>query len=110
MRISDWSSDVCSSDLWYLSVLAAKLHGWKVIIHSAENSDGQLRKKLKEFYLGKSIKIADDEELTVAHEFVNDHFRIISSKQMHTLEDFLLKCEIVIDEGDRKSTSLNSSH
>ena len=85
--------------VWYLSVLAAKFHGWRIIIHSAENSDGQLRKKLKEFYLGKSIKIADDEELTNAHEFVNDHFRIISSKQMHTLEDFLLKCELIVDEG-----------
>jgi hypothetical protein len=85
--------------VWYLSVLTAKLHGWKIIIHSAENKDGQLRKKLKEYYLGKSIKLMDDEELTIADGFVKDHFRIISSKQMHTLEEFLLKCEIIIDEG-----------
>lgn len=85
--------------VWYLSVLSAKLHGWKVIIHSAENKDGQLRKKLKEYYLGKSIKLMDDEELTIADDFVKKHFRIISSKQMHTLDDFLLKCEVLIDEG-----------
>lgn len=85
--------------VWYLAVLAAKFHGWRVIIHSAENGDGQLRKKLKEFFMGKSLKLMDDEELTVADGFVKEHFRIISSKQMHSLEDFLLKCEIVIDEG-----------
>jgi hypothetical protein len=85
--------------VWYLAVLAAKFHNWKIIIHSAENRDGQLRKKLMEFYLGKSVKVMDDEELTIARDFVSEHFRIISSTQMHTLEDFLLKCEIVIDEG-----------
>lgn len=85
--------------VWYISVLAAMLHGWKILIHSAENGDGMVRKKLKEFYLGKSLKVADDEELTFAHDFVEKYFKIISSKQFHTLEDFLLKAEIVHDEG-----------
>ena len=85
--------------VWYLAVLAAKFHGWKFCIQSAENGDGQLRKKIKEFFLGKSIKLADDEELTAAHDFVKKYFRIISSKQLHTLEDFLLKAELLYDEG-----------
>lgn len=85
--------------VWYLATLVALFHGWKVIIHSAENRDGQLRKKLMEFYLGKSVKLMDDEEITKALTFVNDNFRIISSTQMHTLDDFLLKCELIIDEG-----------
>lgn len=85
--------------IWYLAVLAAKLYGWKIILHSAENRDGQLRKKLKEFFIGKSLKLMDDEELTLAHDFVREHFVIISSTQMHTLDDFLIKCEIIIDEG-----------
>jgi hypothetical protein len=85
--------------VWYLAVLSAKLHGWKILIHSAENGDGMVRKKLKEFYIGKSLKLMDSEELTIAHDFVREHFRIISSKQFHTLEDFILKCEILYDEG-----------
>src|SRR5688572_20731672 len=84
---------------WYLSILASMFHGWKVIIQSAENGDGELRKKLMEFYLGKSVKLMDDEEITVARDFVKEHFRIISSKQMHSIDEFLLKCEIVVDEG-----------
>lgn len=85
--------------VWYLSVLAAKLHGWKIVLNSNENGDGQLRKKLKEFYMGKSIKMMDDEELTIAHDWVKDHFRIITSKQMNSIEDLLMKAEILYDEG-----------
>lgn len=85
--------------VWYLAVLAAKFHGWKILIHSAENSDGMLRKKLKEFFIGKPLKLMDSEEHTLAHDFVKEHFRIISSKQFHTLEDFLLKAEVIYEEG-----------
>lgn len=85
--------------VWYLAVLAARLHGWKIVINSNENGDGQLRKKLKEFYMGKSIKVADDEELTMAHDFVKKHFRIMTNKQLHTVEDWLLKAELIYDEG-----------
>ncbi len=85
--------------LWYFSVLAAKFHDWKFIIHSAENGDGMVRKKLKEYYLGKSIKIMTPEELRAADLFVKTHYRIISSKQMHTFDSFLLKCEVLVDEG-----------
>lgn len=84
---------------WYLSLLYAALHGIKVIMHSAENHDGELRKKLIEFYMGKPARMMDDEELTIARDFVQEHYRIVSSTQMHTLDDFLMKCEILIDEG-----------
>lgn len=85
--------------LWYLAVLAAMIHDWKFLIYSSENDDGQLRKKLKEFYLGKSLKIADDEELTVAHDFITSHFKIMASTEMHTVDEMLIKAEIVYDEG-----------
>ncbi len=85
--------------VWYLAVLAALLHNWKFLVYSAENGDGQLRKKLKEFYLGKSLREADDEELTKAHDFVKTHFKIMSSKELHTAEEMLMKAELVYDEG-----------
>ena len=85
--------------VWFLCVCAARLHGWKCIINSNENSDGELFKKLAEFYLGKSIKVADDEEITIARDFVKSHFKIVSSKNLHSIEEFLFKCEILIDEG-----------
>jgi hypothetical protein len=85
--------------LWYLAVLAAMFHDWKFLIYSAENENGHLRRKLKEFYIGKSLKVMDDEELTMAHDFVKDHFRIMSSTEMHNVDEMLIKAEIVYDEG-----------
>lgn len=85
--------------VWYLAVVAAMLHGWKFLIYSSENRDGMLRKKLKEFYIGKSLKVMTDEEIIRAHEWVHEHFRIMTSKQMHTVDDMLLKGELIFDEG-----------
>ena len=85
--------------VWFLAICASRLHNWKCIINSNENSDGELFKKLIEFFLNKSIKLADDEEITIARDFVREHFRIISSKNLHSIEEFLFKCEIMIDEG-----------
>jgi hypothetical protein len=84
---------------WYLAVLAATLHGWKVLIYSKENGDGEVRKKLKEFYIGKSIKLFTPEEHQQSKEFISNHFKMFTSKQMHMSDDFLLKAEIVYDEG-----------
>lgn len=84
---------------WYKSVLVAMLHGWKGLIYSKENRDGQVRKKLKEFYVGKSIKLFTPEEKQMADEFIKTHFRMFTAKKSHTITDFLLKCEIVYDEG-----------
>lgn len=85
--------------LWYLAVLAAMLHGWKFLIYSAENDDGQVRKKIKEFYLNKSLKVATDKERAMADEFYKKHFRIMSMTEFHNIDEMLIKAEIVYDEG-----------
>lgn len=84
---------------WYFSVLAAMLHGWKVLMYAKENRDGSVRKKIKEFYIGKSIKLFTEEEHELAKEFVKSNFRFFTAKKMHTAQDWLTKCEIVYDEG-----------
>lgn len=98
-----WSAGIDNSGksvfMWYLSVVAAMYHGWKSVIHSAENTDGQVRKKLKEFYLGKVLKNATHEELKQAQRFFDKHFRIMTSKKMHSCEELLMNAEIIYDEG-----------
>jgi hypothetical protein len=84
---------------WYKTVLAATLHDWKFLVYSKENGDGQVRKKIKEFYIGKSIKLFSEEEHRLAKEFVQEHYRFFTAKKSHTPTDFLLKCEIIYDEG-----------
>ena len=88
-----------SNVAWYFAILAAMKYDWKVLIHSAENGDGQLRKKLKEFYLNKSLKTASKDELESASKFISEHFKIMTSRKLHTWEDFIIKCEIIYDEG-----------
>jgi hypothetical protein len=85
--------------VWYLAVLAAMHHGWRFLIYSSENDDGELRKKLKEFYIGKSVKVMDPEENSFAEEFVLKHFKIMASTEMHNVDEMLIKAEIVYDEG-----------
>jgi hypothetical protein len=88
-----------SFTVWYLATLSAVLYGWKILVYSKENRDGQVRKKIKEFYIGKSIKLFSEEEMNLANDFVNKHFRIMTARKMHTAQEFLLKCEMVYDEG-----------
>ena len=85
--------------IWYFAVLAAMFHKWKFLVYSKENSDGHVRKKIKEYYIGKSVKLFDVDDHTKAKQFVTDYFKFMTSKREHTISDFLLKCEIVYDEG-----------
>jgi hypothetical protein len=98
-----WAAGVDNSGksffMWYCAVVAAMIHGWKISVHSAENSDGQLRKKLKEMYLGKTLKESSKQEMEDAQRFFDNHFRIMTSKKMHTCEDLLMRAEILYDEG-----------
>jgi hypothetical protein len=87
--------------VWYLAVLAAMYHGWKFAVYSKENGDGQVRKKLKEFYLGKPLKECNELELAKGQAFIKDNFRLFTSKQMHTVEDFIIKAELIHDTGFR---------
>src|SRR3546814_9461072 len=58
MRISDWSSDVCSSDLLRIDRLVAHQCGWKVLFaHDRIDRTG----------LGASIAVDADQRIDVQH-------------------------------------------
>ena len=84
---------------WYIAVMMAMLNDWKIIIHSAENNDGQVRRKIKEFYIGKELKQFSKEELEISKAWFKKHFIIMTSRKSHTWEDLLMKMEVVYDEG-----------
>lgn len=85
--------------MWYLAVLQSIINGKKFLLYSAENSDGEVRKKLKEMFLGDRLDMVDSEQRKVASDWVDEHFKIMTSKKMYTLEQFLMRVEIVFDEG-----------
>jgi len=85
--------------VWYLAVLSALFHKWRVVIYSAENHDGQVRKKLKELFIGKRIKQMNAIEKEYADSFIEEHFRIFTSKGLYTWEELLMRAEVLFDEG-----------
>ena len=88
-----------SFNAWYAAVLVAMNHGWKFVVYSAENSDSMVRKKLKEFYIGKPLKEMTAKQQELAADFVKTHFKIMTSKKSYNWEEIILRAEILFDEG-----------
>src|SRR3546814_3361729 len=84
MRISDWSSDVCSSDLTIATNMAGR------------GTDIQLGGNLDMWIADEAGAIEDEAARAAAIERI-------------TAEHARYK-QLVLDAGDRKSTRLNSSH
>lgn len=88
-----------SFNAWYVAVLSAMHHDWKFLVYSSENRDSMVRKKIKEFYIGKPIVDMSEKERNSASDFVKNHFKIMTSKKIYTWEEILMRAEIVFDEG-----------
>src|SRR3546814_4802188 len=102
MRISDWSSDVCSSDLLHLNLAKNKagVANWQDLIDLQKNKPKEEPKTKAEsqFSLG-SIDIGgvtiDDGAIVYDDAQAGKHYEL---QKLH------------LETGDRKSTRLNSSH
>src|SRR3546814_8525146 len=98
MRISDWSSDVCSSDLYYL-------------VTAGEG------RRLAMLLRAKRKQIKKSEPMRCWLDTANDPSEIsldenVTRTPMHPADQFERFEELSNDKGwgDRKSTRLNSSH
>src|SRR3546814_1768262 len=103
MRISDWSSDVCSSDLWVNSDFQNELRA------ISKGSHGRRVKRL--FITQRTVKVLQ-QYVNEQRVILDPHGRSISDfskPPLKTLESaplFLTR----LGTADRKSTRLNSSH
>src|SRR3546814_5295815 len=113
MRISDWSSDVCSSDLLY--------HGWKfgadgTIQETPNHCDPRLRARLK----APAFKVHEEAGLLWAYMGPQDAmppFRRFAFMEVPDTHRTIFRIyqpenslQLVQQGTDRKSTCLNSSH
>src|SRR3546814_1837957 len=100
MRISDWSSDVCSSDLVELGDVLEHEHPLPDLV-------GQLRivllEGLEDEALGAAVGAVEDVDERL-HAADHRHLRRLQDGRQLALEHLLDVLE------DRKSTRLNSSH
>src|SRR3546814_7239531 len=103
MRISDWSSDVCSSDL-FSTLLEDGKHPFaaRIFDHAALTDDGvdQLGRRDVEYRVERIETHWRDRHATEFREFAGEAF---FDRNMRTIRPVEI-------EGDRKSTRLNSSH
>src|SRR3546814_3756125 len=109
MRISDWSSDVCSSDLRHL---VAQISELSHLDGCAERAGTQLEPEALIGIAGIGLDKADDGEI---HKSKADGVHIRNAQQAsitqaHRLQNIQFGLQRQSAERDRKSTRLNSSH
>src|SRR3546814_2031848 len=103
MRISDWSSDVCSSDLAEVASIGGMVRQYQIIV------DPQ---KLAAFgvtapEVADALKRANQESGGGSLELAEAEYNVRASGYLKSLDDFRA---VPLRTADRKRTRLNSSH
>src|SRR3546814_6616868 len=118
MRISDWSSDVCSSDLTDIATADQSSQGSEIVVTGIRSSlERAAEVKQNSVQVVDSIVAQDISKFpdpTVASslqrvagvQVSNDNHNELSGVRIRGLTDILT----TVDGRDRKSTRLNSSH
>ena len=75
--------------LLYLLTQSARLHNWRWLICSTENSPGFIFRAIMEFYWGKTISEMTSQEMAEATKFVKAHFVIVKSDTIYTYSEIL---------------------
>lgn len=81
--------------LWYLAMLSSMYHGWRWLILSHENEDGQIYKKLCELFLGVPLKKMNEGQLKKAEAWIDNHFKIIKNVEIYSYIEALKMGKIV---------------
>lgn len=65
--------------LW-LTLCATLKHNWKICVIAKENSSGDLKRKLCEFYLQKPLQHSTSDEFQESLKWVSDHYTFIRGR------------------------------
>src|SRR3546814_4673267 len=116
MRISDWSSDVCSSDLLVRAIAKAR-HADRLRIYVPRTAAGE------PIYVQAKTAVVDDRLIRIGSSNMNNRSMGLDSECDVTIDVALpanrdaapaitrLRESLIAEHlGDRKSTRLNSSH
>ena len=82
-----------STVIWFLMVLANRLHGWKWIVFSAENSPAIIKKELMQFICGSFLDMMTEQEIDTLYDVVEDNFKIIKVDKMITAKELMMLAE-----------------
>jgi hypothetical protein len=85
---------------WFLLLLSAMYHSWKIIVFSSENTIGAFVRRTMQLFLGMSLKDMTPEEFKFAKTFVEEHFKIIKAQEdLFNYKDILNLIKIARSEG-----------
>lgn len=84
----------------YMIVASAKLHNWRWIIYSAENRTAAVKMKLIQFATNMQVKEMNSSDLKKSYQWVNEHFTIISNKNIYSYTDLMVFAEKLVRQGN----------
>src|SRR3546814_4938356 len=107
MRISDWSSDVCSSDLWFAQPRQAALSIMHLLIDQRIEALTHIR---IEFIMDCSDQIGFHPQHRLGRHPLDYADAGDNDAPRAQLVEQSIEQNTPVHDGDRKSTRLNSSH
>ena len=84
----------------FLMVNSSIRHGWKWVIYSSENRTASIKMKLLQFLIDKPVSHLDYQTMKLAYKWVEEHFVIISNKEVVSYADLIVYAEIMIDNDE----------
>src|SRR3546814_2944978 len=115
MRISDWSSDVCSSDLdsWYGPIAIThddQANGLRIDFLQSPNMAGALEHYRYDTFIARWDDKAIEQAYVTFNLDAEGKVARITMKAVSPVADFSYDYQDLLFTPDRKSTRLNSSH
>jgi hypothetical protein len=80
----------------YMMVNAAVQHDWKWVLYSSENTTWSVKMTLMEFAVDMPIGSMTYDQRKAAFKWVNEHFTVISNKEVYSYSDIILFLEKTI--------------
>ena len=80
----------------YLMVNASVRHGWRWIVYSSENRTAAVKMTLMQFAVNKKAGNMTYAERKQAYKWVQEHFIVISNKQVYSYSDIILFMEKIM--------------
>ena len=86
-----------TTTLIYFYVLWAKMFKLRFLIWSSENTPESILRKIIEFYMGKPIQQANDQEINQSVKWSDEQFKIIEVEDLYTYKSLLKEAQQIKD-------------
>ena len=82
----------------YMMVNSTIRHKWKWVVYSSESRTASLKMTLMQFAVNKPISSMTYTQRKEAYKWVNEHFTVISNKQVYSYSDIIIFLEKILKQ------------